>query len=61
MWGVIFGSIGFGFFLYGKKQNVIIPIISGIGLMAIPYLISSALVLVSTGIVLMALPFVVKR
>lgn len=61
MWGVIFGSLGFGFFLYGKKQHVILPIISGICLMAIPYFISSAFVLVATGIVLMALPFIIKR
>jgi hypothetical protein len=61
MWGVIFGSIGFGFFLYGKKQKVFIPIISGVGLMVIPYLISNVLPLVSAAVVLMILPFVVKR
>jgi len=33
MWGVIFGSIGLGFFVYGKKQKAIIPLFSGIGLM----------------------------
>ena len=25
MWGVIFESIGLGFFVYGKKQKAIIP------------------------------------
>ncbi|MBR9984770.1 MAG: hypothetical protein KFF68_02560 [Desulfosarcina sp.] len=60
MWGVIFGSIGLGFFVYGKKQKVIIPFISGIGLMIIPYFISNVFILVATGTVFAALPFILK-
>jgi hypothetical protein len=41
MWGVIFGSIGLGFFVYGKKQKAIIPFFSGIGLIVFPYFISN--------------------
>ena len=36
MWGVIFGSIGLGFFVYDKKQKAVIPLLSGIGLMVLP-------------------------
>ena len=61
MWGVIFGSIGLGLFVYGKKQKAIIPFISGIGLMVCPYFISNVYYLVITGIVFTALPFIVKR
>jgi len=61
MWGVIFGSIGLGFFVYGKKQKVIIPFISGIGLMIIPYFISNVFILVTTGIFFVGLPFFIKR
>ena len=61
IWGVIFGSIGLGFFVYGKKQKAIIPFISGIGLMLFPYFISNVFFLVIAGIIFMALPFVVKR
>jgi len=39
--GVIFGAIGLGFFIYGKKQRVIIPLFCGIGLMILPYFISN--------------------
>ncbi len=60
MWGVIFGSIGLGFFVYGKKQKAVIPLLSGIGLMVFPYFISNALILVAIGIVFVALPFVIK-
>jgi hypothetical protein len=60
IWGMIFGSIGLGFFLYGKKQTAIIPILSGIVLMVIPYFISNLYVLILTGITLVALPFFIK-
>jgi len=61
MWGVIFGAIGLGFFVYGKKQKAIIPFLSGIGLMVFPYFISNAVILVIAGIILAVLPFVIKR
>lgn len=61
MWGVMFGSIGLGFFMYGKKQKAIIPFLSGIGLMVFPYFISNVFILVAAGIVFVALPFVIKR
>ena len=61
MWAVIFGSIGLGFFVYGKKRRVIMPIISGIVLMIFPYFVSNAYVFALTGVVFVALPFIVKR
>ena len=60
MWGMIFGSIGLGFFVYGKKQKAVIPFFSGIALIAFPYFISNVYVLVLFGIVLISLPFFIK-
>ncbi len=60
MWGMIFGSIGLGFFVYGKKQKAVIPFFSGIALIAFPYFISNVYVLVVFGIVLISLPFFIK-
>jgi len=60
IWGVIFGSIGLGFFVYGKKQKILMPLISGIVLMAGPYFISNTIVLVTTCIVFVLLPFIIK-
>ena len=60
MWGVIFGSIGLGFFVYGKKQKAIIPLISGIGLIVFPYFISNIYILVLSGIVLIVLPYFIR-
>ena len=60
MWGIIFGSIGLGFFVYGKKQKAIIPLLSGIGLMVFSYFISNIYILILSGIVLVALPCFVR-
>jgi hypothetical protein len=60
IWGVIFGSIGLGFFVYGKKQKSVIPLFCGIVLMVFPYLISNTYILVISGIILVALPFFIK-
>jgi hypothetical protein len=60
IWGVILGSIGLGFLVYGKKQKAIIPLFSGIGLMLVPYFISNKYILILSGIVLAALPYLIK-
>ncbi|WP_459916055.1 hypothetical protein [Desulfocicer niacini] len=60
MWNVVFSSIGLGFFVYGKKQTAIVPLLSGIGLMLFPYFISNLYILIITGIVFIALPYFVR-
>ena len=37
LWGVLFGSIGLGFFLFGRKQKKMVPKYCGVALMAVPY------------------------
>lgn len=61
VWGLIFGSIGFAFFLYGKKQRAIVPLVAGIALCVFPYFVSNVYLLVFAGIGLMASPYFVKR
>lgn len=60
MWSVVFSSIGFGFFRYGRRQNKIIPYASGIALMAVPYVFESTWGIVICGLMLMALPYFVR-
>lgn len=57
LWGVLFGSIGVGYFIYGKRQGMIMPMICGVALMAYTYFISSTPWLLIIGIALMALPY----
>jgi hypothetical protein len=59
LWGLLFGSIGFGFFLYGKKKKSVVPLITGIVLCVIPYFIANVYVLVGVGVILVAIPFLV--
>lgn len=59
-WGVIFASIGFGFFLYGTKQRVAVPMACGVALMMFPFFVSNALLLVAIGALLVAIPYYVR-
>ena len=60
LWGLLFGSIGFGFFLYGKKQKAVVPLIAGIALCVVPYFIANVYILIGVGVVLMAIPYFVR-
>ena len=51
---LIWGSIGMGFAIYGKKRRTTAPLVGGILLMGISYLIGSALVMSIVGVVLVA-------
>lgn len=57
LWGLLFGSVGFGYFLYGKRQAAVVPMVCGIALMIFPYFISNVLILVVIGVALAALPY----
>jgi len=60
IWGMLFGVIGLGFFTYGKKQNAIVPLLTGIALFVFPYFISHVYILVIVGIILVVLPYFVR-
>ncbi len=60
LWGLLFSSIGLGFFLYGKRQRAIVPLVCGLGLMIFPYFASSNLVLVSVGAALLVIPYFLR-
>ena len=60
IWGVIFGSIGLGYFVYGKKQRSVVPLVSGLVLMVFPYFVSNTVLLVIVGLLLLAIPYFVR-
>lgn len=60
VWGMLFGSIGLGFFVYGKKQKAVVPLISGIALIVFPYFISNVTILVIVGVILVVIPYFVR-
>jgi hypothetical protein len=57
---LLFGSIGLGYFIYGKKQKAVVPLVCGVALIVFPYFVSNALLLVGIGIVLAAVPYFVR-
>jgi hypothetical protein len=56
-WGFLFGAVGLGYFVYGKKQQRLVPLVCGILLMVYPYLVSDTTSIVLIGIVLMGIPY----
>lgn len=56
IWGLIFSSVGIGYFIYGRKQSSPIARYCGIALMLYPYLVTNTLALVAVGVVLMLTP-----
>ena len=60
LWGLLFGSAGLGFFIYGRKQKVVVPLVCGLVLMVFPYFISNTILLVAIGVTLIALPYFVR-
>ena len=57
LWGLLFSSIGLGFFVYGKKQAMIVPLACGLALIVYPYFMPNTVALVLTGLVLVAIPY----
>ena len=60
LWGLLFSCIGLGFFLYGKKQRAVVPLVCGLVLMIYPYFIAKVIALVAIGIVLTAIPYFLR-
>ena len=60
LWGLLFSSIGLGFFLYGRKQRAVVPLVCGLALMIYPYFIPNVIALVAIGVALTAVPYFFK-
>jgi len=50
--GLLFGFVGLGVFLYGKKQAKLVPLLAGLVLMILPYVIDDARLLYAGGLAL---------
>jgi len=51
---LLWGSIGMGFAIYGKKQRATAPLVGGVALVGISYVIGSALLMSLMGAALVA-------
>ncbi len=60
VWSVLFGGIGIGYFVYGRKQRAIVPFCTGLALFVFPYFMSSVVMLLIVGVILVAIPYFIK-
>jgi hypothetical protein len=60
LFGVLYGAIGFGYLIYGRRQQKGIALLSGVVLCAFPYFVSNIVLLILIGLVLIALPFYIR-
>ncbi|HIE06408.1 MAG TPA: hypothetical protein EYP64_00025 [Desulfarculaceae bacterium] len=58
--GVLFGAVGLGFLTYGWRQKAAVPLVVGVALSIIPYLISNVWVAVGVGGVLVGVPYFIR-
>jgi len=58
--GVFAGCFGLAYFVFGKRQAQVIPLLCGIGLCAIPYFIGNIPLLIVVCLALIIAPFIIK-
>jgi hypothetical protein len=58
--GVLAGAVGAGYFVYGRRTQMAVPMISGVLLGVYPYFTDDIWILAGVGIVLIALPFFLR-
>jgi hypothetical protein len=60
LWGLLFGSVGIAYFVYGRKQEQMVPLVCGLILMILPYVVANTILLVLIGAALMAVPYFLR-
>lgn len=58
LWGPLFGAVGSGYLVYGKRQGELVPLLCGLALIVLPWIVSGSGGLAIAGAVPVALPFV---
>lgn len=56
----LFGTIGTGYVVYGRKQRKLVPLVCGIGLFVAPYVMDNPWILGGASLALMGVPFFVS-
>lgn len=57
MLSILFGSIGLGLFVFGKKQGRPLHLVAGLLLMVLPYILPNPLAMTVVAVLLTASPF----
>ena len=54
------GVLGTAYFIYGKKQQKLIPLLSGIGLCVVPYFIPNNILLIIACLAMAVMPYFIN-
>ena len=57
----VFGMIGTGLFMYGRKAGRMVPLGAGVALIAVPYFITNLVVLLLVGCALTATTWILRE
>ena len=58
---LLWGSIGVGYFIYGKRQQQLMPMLGGVAMIAVSYLVSSALLMSLISVALMVAVYLLVK
>ncbi len=58
---LIWGSVGFGYFIYGRKQQETVPLVAGLLMIVASYLVGSSLLMSIISIALMTGVYLLLR
>ncbi len=61
MWSMVFGSIGTGYFIYGKRQGEALWLIAGLLLGGVMFFVYSSGWIIVIGLLLTLLPWIWRR
>jgi hypothetical protein len=57
VWGILFAAFGLGYLTYGRRQKMIMPLVSGVALILFPYITPNIYIMLLAGATLLALPY----
>jgi hypothetical protein len=58
---LLWGSVGVGYFIYGKKQREMMPMLGGVAMIAVSYFVGSALLMSLISIALMVAVYLLMK
>ncbi len=58
---ILVSTVGFGFFLYGKKQRRVPQLVTGVVLMVYPYFVNGAIAMLAIGAGIVAALWIAVR
>jgi hypothetical protein len=58
--GLLFSAIGLGYLVYAKRQRAPVPLLCGVALLILPYLVSDTFAMIAIGVLLMVIPYFIR-